>query len=98
MLETVIANCVSVGRSGVCSKVKCQSKVIVPSNRLRLIDNINSLFITIEHFKAGPIAERSKSVDIDCGPGDPGSNPGNGMCFFWDGELSGRHIACFHMW
>ena len=40
LLETVIANCVSVGRSGVCSKVKCQSKVIVPSNRLRLIDNI----------------------------------------------------------
>ena len=32
--------------------------------------------------KAGPIAEQSKSSDIDCGRGDLGSNPGRGMCFF----------------
>ena len=46
----------------------------------------------------GPIAERSKLSDLDCGPGDPGSNPGKGMCFFRDGELSGSRIACLHMW
>ena len=34
-------------------------------------------------FRAGPIAERSKSSDLDCGRGDPGSNPGEGMCFFF---------------
>ena len=33
--------------------------------------------------KAGPIAKRSKSSDLDCGRGDPGSNPGEGMCFFF---------------
>ena len=48
--------------------------------------------------EAGPIAERSKSSDLDCGRGDPGSNPGEGMCFFRDGELSGSHIVCFHTW
>ena len=39
----------------------------------------------------GPIAERSKSSDLDCGRGDPGSNPGEGRnfsTFFQDGELS----------
>ena len=36
--------------------------------------------------------------DLDCGQGDPGSNPGEGMSFFLDGELSGSHIVCFHMW
>ena len=35
------------------------------------------------------IAERSKSSDLDCGRGDPGSNPGEGRnfsTFFRDGE------------
>ena len=39
----------------------------------------------------GPIAERSKSSDLDCGRGDPSSNPGKGRffsAFFRDGELS----------
>ena len=31
--------------------------------------------------KAGPIAERSKSSDLDRGWGDPGSNLGKGMFF-----------------
>ena len=44
------------------------------------------------------IAERSKSSDLDSGQGDLGSNPGEGMCFFWDGELSGSHTVCFHTW
>ena len=40
---------------------------------------------------AGPIAEWSKLSDLDCGRGDPGSNPGKGRCFsafFRDGERS----------
>ena len=40
---------------------------------------------------AGPIAERSKSSDLDCGRGDPGSNPSEGRNFFYffrDDELS----------
>ena len=32
---------------------------------------------------AGPIAEQSKSSDLDCGRGDPGSNPGEGRNFFY---------------
>ena len=32
---------------------------------------------------AGPKAERSKSSDLDCGWGDPGSNPGEGRNFFY---------------
>ena len=47
---------------------------------------------------AGPLAEQSRSSDLDCGQGDLGSNPGKGVCFFWDAELSGSHIACFHRW
>ena len=31
---------------------------------------------------AGPIAEWSKSSDLDCGREDPGSNPGEGRNFF----------------
>ena len=31
-----------------------------------------------------------QSSDLECGRGDPGSIPGKGMCFFRDGELSGR--------
>ena len=45
--------------------------------------------------KAGPIAERSKWSDLDCGRGDPGSNLGEGRffsAFFWDGELSVTRI------
>ena len=42
--------------------------------------------------EAGLIAERSKSSDLDCSRGDPGSNPGEDG----DGELSGSHIAYFH--
>ena len=34
-----------------------------------------------EVFIAGPIAERSKSSDLDCGRGDPGSNPAWGHFF-----------------
>ena len=44
---------------------------------------------------AGTIAERSKSSDLDCGWGDPGSNPGEGRffsAFFRDGELSVTRI------
>ena len=37
--------------------------------------------------RAGPIAECSKSSDLDCGCGDPGSIPGEDMCFFRDGEI-----------
>ena len=48
--------------------------------------------------KAGPIVKRSKSSDLNCGREDLGSNPGKGMCFFWDGELCGSHLACFHTW
>ena len=48
--------------------------------------------------QVGPIAEQSKSSDLDCGWGDPGSNPGGCMYFFRDGELSGSHIACFQTW
>ena len=33
------------------------------------------------YVKAGPIAERSRSSDLDCGRGDPGSNPGEGRFF-----------------
>ena len=33
--------------------------------------------------KAGPIAEQSKSSDLDCGRGNPGSNPGEGRNFFY---------------
>ena len=43
----------------------------------------------------GPIAERSKSSDLVCGRGDPGSNPGEGRlfsAFFQDGELSVTRI------
>ena len=32
--------------------------------------------------EVGPIAELSKSSDLDCVRGDLGSNPGEGMCFF----------------
>ena len=46
----------------------------------------------------GPIAEWSKLSNLDCGREDPVSNPGKGVCFFRDGELSESHIACFHMW
>ena len=31
----------------------------------------------------GPIAERSKSSDLDYGGGDLGSNPGEGRNFFY---------------
>ena len=50
------------------------------------------------NIKSGPIAKGSKLSDLDCGQGDLGSNPGKGMCFFPDGELSGSHIACFYTW
>ena len=49
----------------------------------------------------GPITEQSKSSDLDCGWGDLGSNPGEGMCFFRDGEVSGSHtkipVLTFHL-
>ena len=38
--------------------------------------------------EAGPKAERYKSSDLDCGQGDPGSNPGKAARFFGDSELS----------
>ena len=45
--------------------------------------------------KVGPIVERSKSSDWDCGRGDLGSIPGEGRffsAFFQDGELSVTRI------
>ena len=44
----------------------------------------NIFAVQTKHCKcvAGPIAERSKSSDLDCGREDPGSNSGEGMCFF----------------
>ena len=33
--------------------------------------------------QTSPIAERSKSADLDCGRGDPVSNPGEGRNFFY---------------
>ena len=51
---------------------------------------------------AGPIAERSKSSDLDRGRGDPGSNLGEGMnkkCFrVGDGKRNVHHIVCVHSW
>ena len=41
--------------------------------------HIVKIYGTLE---AGPIAKQSKSSDLDCGQGNPGSNPGKGMCFF----------------
>ena len=38
---------------------------------------------TENRLQAGPIAERSKSSDLDCGRGDPGSNPSEGRNFFY---------------
>ena len=40
-------------------------------------------FYKYYNIKAGPIAERTKSSDLDCGWGDPGSNPGEGRNFFY---------------
>ena len=37
--------------------------------------------------EAGPIAKQSKSSDLDWGRGDPGSNPGEGMCLFLYSEF-----------
>ena len=62
-----------------------------------LFDRFNSIQ-KISTTKAGPIAEWSELSDLDCGQGDLGSNPGKVMCFFQDGEQSGSHIACFHLW
>ena len=54
-------------------------------------------FLTLNNLlpAAGSIAKRSKSSDLDCGRGDPGSNPGEGRFFsalFRDGELSVTRI------
>ena len=39
---------------------------------------------------AGPIAEQSKSSDLDRSWGDPGSNPGRGRIFL-DGQKEAVH-------
>ena len=41
------------------------------------------LLVSCYQTTTGPIAERSKSSDLDCGRGDLGSNPGEGRNFFY---------------
>ena len=55
--------------------------------------------------KAGPIAERSKSSDLDCGRGDPGSNPAWGHFFSgvgWRTKLKSyclfQHMVIKYLW
>ena len=60
-------------------------------------DNIRIL--KFAPYTAGPIAERSKSSDLDRGRGDPGSKPGRGRIFstfFRDGEQNIHHIVCVY--
>ena len=48
----------------------------------KIVKNIQSKKKKEKVIIAGPIAKQSKSSDLDCGRGDPGSNPSEDMYFF----------------
>ena len=76
-------------------------RVIHPYSHFSYSHTSGQVYNGNEHVRSlptGPKAEQSKSSDLDCGWGDPGSNLGKGMCFFLDCELSGSHVACSHTW
>ena len=53
-----------------------------PKDTTNLLTTLNSPINNLLCLKAGPIAQQSKLSDLDCGQGDPGSNPSEVMCFF----------------